>query len=505
MKNWKSFAVAVAAAMLVPFSAALAQDNTAVKIVLPAGPDRLDPCETPRSVIGRIIKHNVVETLVELDYDKHTTLPRLAESWEQTSATEWIFKLRKGVKFHDGAPFDAKAVIYSLERTVDPKLTCITRTKYFDGINVTASEVDSATVKFTTTSPVPILPTLLAQLAIASPNTPKGEYTARPIGTGPYRFDHWTQGESVVLLRDDGYWGVKPVIDKATYVWRSESSVAAAMVETGEADLAFSIAPQDATNEQTDKVYPNSDSAMFRLSVDIPPLDDIRVRKALNLAIDRKAFLGSIVSDKAELAMQQVGPSVLGFNPNLQPWKYDPAEAEALLAQAKADGVNVSREIRMIGRPGMFANSNEFVEAAAEMLRQVGFNIKLDNLEMSQWLQMANKPFAANRQPNIFLTMHDNNSGDAAFTAFFKYHSNGRQSELHDPDLDALIVKAGTEQGDRRAADYQEVFRRIYEDKVADVPLFHMVNYMRVGKRLDFSPTIADAVELQLAKLTLKQ
>ncbi len=504
MKLWKSFAVALATTMAMPAGMAMAGENTSVTIVLPAGPDRLDPCETPRSVIGRIIKQNVVETLVELDYDKNTTLPRLAESWEQTSPTEWVFKLRQDIKFHDGAPFDAKAVIHSVERTVDPKLTCITRTKYFDGTDVTASEVDAHTVKFTTKSPVPILPTLLAQLAISSPNTPMGEYTAKPVGTGPYRFDHWTQGESVVLVREDAYWGPKPVIDKATYVWRTESSVAAAMVETGEADLAFSIAPQDATNPETDKVYPNSDSAMFRLSVDIPPLNDLRVRKAINLAIDRQAFLGSIVSDKAKLAMQQVGPNVLGFNPNLKPWAYDPAEAEKLLAEAKADGVDVTREIRMIGRPAMFANSNEFVEAAAEMLRQVGLNIKLDNLEMSQWLQMANKPFAPDRQPNIFLTMHDNNSGDAAFTAFFKYHSNGRQSELHDPELDDLIVLAGTEQGDKRAQTYQEVFRRIYEDKVADVPLFHMVNYMRVGKRLDFQPTIANAVELQLAKLTLK-
>lgn len=504
MNFWKTIAVVTSTTLIAPVNLASAQDATAVTIVLPAGPDRLDPCETPRSVIGRIIKQNVVETLVELDYDQHTSLPRLAESWEQTAPTEWVFKLRKGITFHDGTAFDAKAVIHSLERTNDPALTCITRTKYLDGTDIKATEVDAHTVKFTTKTAVPILPTLLAQLTISSVKTPMGEYTANPIGTGPYKFGHWTQGENVGLVRNDAYWGEKPVIDKATYVWRSESSVAAAMVETGEADLAFSIAPQDATNPETDKVYPNSDSAMFRLSVDVPPLNDVRVRKAINLAIDRQAFLGSIISDKAELAMQQVGPSVLGFNANLKPWPYDPEQAKALLAQAKADGIDVDREIRMIGRPAMFANSNEFVEAAAEMLRGVGFNIKLENLEMTQWLKMANKPFAEDRQPNIFLTMHDNNSGDAAFTAFFKYHSNGRQSELHDADLDALIVDAGTQSGAKRAEEYSEVFRRIYEDIVADVPLFHMVNYMRVGKRLDFTPTIANAVELQLARLKLK-
>lgn len=498
-----SIILGLSAALMLSAGQVAAQQANTVKIVLPAGPDRLDPCETPRSVIGRIIKQNVVETLVELDYAKRTTLPRLAVSWEQTSPTEWVFKLHDGIKFHDGAPFDAKSVIYSIERTTDPALTCITRTKYFDGTDIKATEVDAHTVKFVTGKPVPILPTLLAQLAIASPNTPKGKYTAEPIGTGPYKFDSWTQGEKVILKRNDAYWGEKPLIEQATYVWRSESSVAAAMVETGEADLAFSIAPQDATNEKTDKVYPNSDSAMFRLSVDIPPLNDIRVRKAINLALDRKAFLGSIVSDKAELATQQVGPSVLGFNTALKPWPYDPEQAKKLLAEAKAAGVDVNKQIRMIGRPAMFANSNEFVEASAEMLRGIGLNIKLDNLEMSQWLEMANKPFSPDRQPNVFLTMHDNNSGDAAFTAFFKYHSNGRQSELHDPALDALIVDAGTQSGDKRVAEYNEVFRRIYEDIVSDVPLFYMVNYMRVGPRIDFTPTIANAVELQLARLKM--
>lgn len=498
-------AAGLTALLLLTSTSALAQAAVdTVTIVLPGGPDRLDPCETPRSVIGRIIKQNVVESLVELDYQTSDVKPRLATSWEQTSPTTWVFRLRDGVTFHDGTPFNAAAVVHSLERTLDPNLTCITRTKYFGGIDITAKAVDDLTVEFTTKAPMPILPTLMAQLSIASAATPKGEYTADPIGTGPYDFVSWTQGENVKIERFPGYWGAQPKIVGATYVWRSESSVAAAMVATGEADLAFSIAPQDATNPEMDKVYPNSDTALFRLSTDIAPLNDVRVRKALNLAIDRQAFLGSIVSAEAQLATQQVGPTVLGHNPDLAPWPYDPEQAMALLAEAKADGVPVDTEIRMIGRHGMFANSSEFVEAAAEMLRAVGFNIKLENLEISQWLEMANKPYAADRGPNILLTMHDNNSGDAAFTAYFKYHSDGRQSEIHDAEVDRLITAAGEAQGAEREDLYQEAFRRIYEDLVADVPLFHMVNYMRVGPRLDFTPTIANAVELQLSQLTLK-
>lgn len=310
---------ATAAGMLALAGQVRADPATEIRVVPPAGPDRLDPCETPRSVIGRIIKQSVVETLVELNYQDGSLVPRLAESWVQDSPTVWTFRLRPGVTFHDGAPFDAQAVIQTLARTTDPALTCITRTKFFDGVDIKAEAVDPLTVRFTTGKPSPILPTLLAQMAISSPNTPKGVYTDTPIGTGPYRLDHWTQGHEVVIDRSDSYWGEKPAISKATYVWRSESSVVAAMVATGEADLAFSIAPQDATDPAMDKVYPNSDSAMFRLSVDIPPMNDVRVRKAINLAIDRNAFLGTIVSDQAKPATQQVGPNVLGWNPDLKP------------------------------------------------------------------------------------------------------------------------------------------------------------------------------------------
>lgn len=501
MKNRKYGISGAALALAIMGSSALAADVT---IVMPGGPDRLDPCETPRSVIGRIIKQNVVESLVELNYANGSILPRLATSWTQDSPTEWTFKLREGVSFHDGAPFNAAAVVYTLERTLDKDLTCITRTKYFDGIEVNAEAVDEHTLRVVTGTPVPILPTLLAQLVISSPNTPKGEYTATPIGTGPYEFVEWRQGEDVIITQYDGYWGEGNDIENVKYVWRSESSVAAAMVETGEADIAFSIAPQDATNPALDRVYPNSETSIFRLSLDTPPLDDVRVRKAVNMAIDRQAFLGTIISEEAQMATQQVGPSNVGHNEALEPWPYDPEGAKALLAEAKADGVPVDTEIRIVGRPGMFSNSTELVEAVAEMLRSVGFKVNVVNMEVAQWLEVANKPFAEDRPPTMMLSQHDNNTGDAAFTLFFKYGSEGRQSEVADSELDAMILEAGTLSGQERDDMYKEVQRRIYEDMVADVPLFHMVNYMRVGERVEFKPTIANAVELQLTQVTIK-
>ena len=133
----------------------------------------------------------------------------------------------------------------------------------------------------TTAEPAPILPTMLGTMTVVSPNTVMDERTREPVGTGPYKFVNWTPGESVVLEQFDGYWGEKPDVEKATYVWRTESSVQAGMV-TGEADIAPNITELDATDPSMDFSYFNSETTALRIDVTRPPLDDIRVRKALN-------------------------------------------------------------------------------------------------------------------------------------------------------------------------------------------------------------------------------
>ena len=149
----------------------------------------------------------------------------------------------------------------------------------------------------------------------------------------------------MVLTRFDGYWGEKPQVEKATYIWRGESAVRAAMVATGEADIAPSIAPQDATDPATDFSYFDRRPPTSGSTSAIPPLNDVRVRKALNLAIDREAMVGTILSKDVVPATQFVVPSINGYNPNLKPWPYDPEQAKDLLAEAKADGVPVDKEI----------------------------------------------------------------------------------------------------------------------------------------------------------------
>jgi peptide/nickel transport system substrate-binding protein len=480
---------------------ALAAGEADVTIVLPEALDLVEPCQSSRSNIGRVIKQNVVETLTEINPADGSITPRLATAWEQVDDRTWRFHLRDGVAFHDGEPFNADAVIFAIKRTMDQTLDCEVRTKFFGNIALTPSAVDELTVEIQTDSLVPILPTMMGTFTMMSPNTPMGEPTRDPIGTGPYTFESWSPGENIVLLRNADYWGEQPAVEKATYVWRTESAVRAAMVATGEADIAPEIAVQDATDPATDFSYPNSETSHLRIDLTRPPLDDLRVRKALNLGFDRQAVVGTIMSPDVIPSTQLVVPSISGHNPDLEVWPYDPGQAKQLLDEARAAGVPVDNEITMIGRINIYPNATEMMEAMLAMYLDLGLNVKLQMTEVAEWVDILTKPYAEDRPPVLLQSQHDNNNGDAVFTVFNKYHSEGAQSTTSDPALDDIIVRAGEATGDERIDLFREAFRIINDVIVSDVPMFHMVGYTRVGSRITFKPDISTNSELHLAKI----
>ena len=275
-------------------------------------------------------------------------------------------------------------------------------------------------------------------------------------------------------------------------------------METGEADIAPNISPQDATKPEMDFSFPNSETSRFRLEPDRAPMNDKRIRLALNYSIDRNAIRGSILSKDVIPATQLVVPSINGHNPDLKVWPYDPEKAMKLIAEAKKDGVPVDTEILMVGRIGIYANSTELMEAALAMWQAVGFNVKLKMYEVGVWMKYMTKPRPAG-PPHILQGQHDNNNGDAVFTVFNKYACDGPQSTTCDKKLDAMIEAASVATGAERRKLWQAAFKRINDEIICDVPLFHMVGYTRVGKRVNFKPSIATNSELQLAQITFKK
>ncbi|MEX2618317.1 MAG: ABC transporter substrate-binding protein [Alphaproteobacteria bacterium] len=502
--NWLTGAAAMAAVFGVMATVQTAQAQKIVTVVLSEEPEGLDGCNSNRSTVGRVAKQNIVETFTEIDPKDGNITPRLATSWSKVNDTTWQFKLREGVTFHDGAPFNAENAAKAISRTMDSGLDCETRTKSFGDLKLTSKVIDDYTLEISANKPVPILPTRMGVVSISSPNTPTDKLVLNPVGTGPYVFENWTPGQEITLKRFDGYWGEKPEVEGARYIWRSESTVRAAMVNVGEADIAPNIAVQDATDPKMDFSYPNSETTRLRLDLSRPPLDDKRIRLALNYAFDREALRGSVLPKDVEHATQIIVPSINGHNPNLKVMKYDPDLAMKLIAEAKAAGVPVETEIEIVGRTNIYPNGTEAMEAMMAMFQAVGLNVKLRMLEVGSWLKYLTKPYDENRGPIMLQAMHDNNNGDAVFSIYNKFACDGAQSAICFKDLDEKIAKASTLSGDERRKAWQEVNRIIYEDILSDVWMYHMVGYSRVGSRINFTPSISTNSELHLEDITFK-
>ncbi|MGP6086363.1 ABC transporter substrate-binding protein [Antarctobacter jejuensis] len=474
-----------------------------VTVVLSEELDIVDPCEASRSNVGRVVLQNVSETMTEL-VPGSGLQPRLAESWEDMGDGTWRFNLRSGVNFHDGSALDAADVAHSLKRIKVDTISCEIGAKFFGGIELTTNVVDDTTIEVTADPAQPILPLLISTVTIVPSETTTEAYVDIPIGTGPYTFDEYARGQHIKLSLNDNYWGETPSVTSATYVFRSDSAVRAAMVAAGEADIAPNIALQDATDPSMDFSYPNSETVYMRPDNTMAPLDDVRVRQALNYAVDREAFVGTILADGTLLATGITPPSTIGYNETLEPYPFDLDKAKELLAAAKADGVPVDTEITLIGRTNNWGNVLETMEALLAMWQDAGFNMKLQMVEVAEWLEHYSNPFPENRGPEIVAAQHDNANGDPVFSMYFKYASEGLQSATRDAKLDAMMAAATSATGAEREALWKELFAYIHSETVNDVILFHMVGFSRVNPRLDFHPTIRTNSELQLSQISFK-
>jgi len=480
--------------------AATAQELT---VVLPEQPANLEPCRSIRADIGRVINMNITETLTDINVDNGEVEPHLATAWEQVDDMTWRFTLREGVTFQDGAPLDADAVVNSVNRLMNPNLTCDSRSKFGD-VTLTPTAIDAQTVEIVTDIAMPIMPTLMGTVQIVSPNMPFDAEVNEPVGTGPYILSE-ADNEHILLTRNPDYWGEMPAVTEATFVWRSESAIRAAMVQTGEADLTPAIAVQDATNPETDFAYLNSETTRMRLDMQMPPLNDVRVREALNIGIDWDGMGEALFGDEVLRANQMVPPGNCGFNDAITPWQFDPERARQLIEEARADGVPVDTEMTIIARNGFFPNAQESVEAMQAMWADLGLNITVQQLEAADWVRYLDKPFPEGRNPTIFQQQHDNNTGDAGFTVPVMYTTEGQYSTVENTDLDALVLDAMTSSGEERCQLFADAFAMVHDEIIADVPMYHMIGYVRVGDRIAYEPDLKTNSEVRLSEIAFSQ
>lgn len=283
-----------------------------LRVVLPEEPPTLEPCDASLTATGRVTRANITEALTEREPSTGQLEQALATKWTRTSATSWTFTLREGVTFHDGTPFTAEAAAFSIKRATDSDIDCNVDGYIFTDSEVTATPVDDTTLEVKTAKPDPILPLRLSFVEIVPTNTNPSARVREPVGTGPYRVDEWSQGRFLRLKRYPGYWGKAPEYAAAKYVWRAEGSVRAAMVTNDEADVAIGLAPEDGAGDRAVE-FATNEVSFLRMDADRPPLDDIRIRRAINYAIDREGLVTAVFAGRP--SGQLVAKGVTGHNP----------------------------------------------------------------------------------------------------------------------------------------------------------------------------------------------
>lgn len=498
----------VVGTLALPLAAQAQGPSRDIKIVLATVLDTVEPCNMmTTSDTGIVLRQNIVESLTQLDPKTGVALPLLATSWKpmDKAATTWRITLRKGVKFHDGSDFNAESVAAAINRLFSPQLGCRDRIRLFGKNTLTPKVVDPNTIDLVSDQPLPLMPSYLAQIGMTSPKMDSEKLSRHPVGTGPYALVAWDPSQDLVVKRFDGYWGPKSQVQQATYVWRSEPALRASMVAVGEADIGTAIALQDANNPKTDFSYLNSETVRIRMLSMASPLNDVRVRKALNLAINRKAFVGTILSSGAVPASQYMLPNIVGYNPTLKVWPFDPNQAKRLLKEARAAGVPVDKEIILYGGAHQHANAAEMLETMVQMWKDVGLNVTLKMIEKVQFGAIRRKPYAENRPPTLFHEQHDNASGDAIFTMNVYYHSTGQLGDLNNPQVDKLIDEGSQATGEQREKLFQQVNKIVQQEIVPDVMLFHMADQIRVSPRLDYRPNSMTGGKLELKDIKFKK
>jgi ABC-type transport system substrate-binding protein len=317
--------------------------------------------------------------------------PDLAVSWT-SDGTAWTFKLRDGVGFTDGTPFSAGAVKAHFDRMIGPERPL--RATYWVPYVESVTVLDDATVQFKTKFPDASFLARLAGIggAIESPTAFKQygrDLTRHPVGTGPFRFVDWVPGDRLVLVRNDDYWGNKALLDRVIIRPIADDLARVVALTAGDAQLVLHIPPEQVQRVASDpRLTVDTFETLWSFFVGInvlkKPFSDLRVRQALNYAVDQVAIVRNLYGNLAEPLHGVVPRGMAGYAP-VAGYPHDPAKAKQLLTDA---GYPNGFSTHMVGPKGRYLKDYELEQAIQQQLQAVGVTVELDVVEWARYLEL---------------------------------------------------------------------------------------------------------------------
>jgi glutathione transport system substrate-binding protein len=467
---------------------------TEIVIMQSEAPRSMDPADHTATYTTAVL-NPMYEGLTRFNQQLQLT-PALATEWHSSAdGMLWTFKLRSNVRFHDGSPFNAAAVVSSFQRMLDVKRGLAGSTSIRRSVE-SVRALDQSTVVFRLNAPFATFPNLLATTSIVSPKADHDGYLSRhAVGTGPYRFAEWKTGEYVREVRNEDYWGRKLRPTELRWMWTTEPALMNMAILAGEVDLVNPLPAIFADALQHDRkirLMQRVSAAVFwvALNTKYKPLSDVRVRRALNYATDRVNLVRSQLRGYGQPANSSLAPAVANYAADTKGYSYDPEKARALLTAAGyADGFQLNIAVQ--------ESQVNFAEALQGMWAQVHVSLAIQQLEtgvFSQTIFGSPEQKAATRTDSVFASWSSPTlDAERQLGPLFRTKSwspaGANLGFYSNPKLDKLLDLATAELDlQKQKALYQEA-QQILSDDAPDVALYYA---------LDLAATRGDLSDLWL-------
>lgn len=482
----------------VPTEAAPAKDTLIVAIN--GQPSRLQP-QQPVGRLNEIVNALIFDALTTRDQEGNL-VPALAESWDLIDETTWEFKLRSGVTFHNGDPLTSEDVKFTYEQLVlNPDVTSPHAT-FLQTIQEVVV-IDDTTFQIKTSRPDVLLPSRVFDLygSVVPKNyyeqVGDTDFDTMPIGTGPFKFVEWVKDSYMILEANEDYWGQVPAFKTLELRFITDDAARMAAALAGEVDIASNVPPArvdeiDAADNLEMRSAPSSRFYFVVMDTTKPPFDDARVRKAVNLALDREALVLGVSRGYGTPIASVFIPQTFGFDPNIQP-VYDPEQAQALLTEAGyPDGFDVVFD----SFTGSIVDHSKVAEAIVAQLNEVGIRATLNVAEFGVF-----GPIRLAHETN---PMYIYSLGDWAFDmgVHLKSYLEGSQGYYFiDPELAAKVDAAlGMFDDTERAAAYQEIQQEFF-DKAPYGSVYQLEQLWASAPNINWTPQPDEMWRFHLATL----
>ena len=430
------------------------------------------------------VNTQIFDTLVTVDPETNEVVPQIAESWEQTDDQTYVFKIREGIKFHDGSDLTAEDVKFSLDRARNSAAV-----SYIVNFIEEVTVDDDHTVTVKTTAPyAPTLRNLAIPFAAIVPKAvveaDENAFIQNPVGSGPYKFVEWNHGDHVTLKAFDDYYAGKPETENLIMKVIPETSQRTIALETGEVDLAYDLAVNDIPKVNSDDkltVYeiPSLTCWYVSMNMNKKPFDNPKVREAMSMAIDRQTIIDTINAGSGQTADAIIAPAVFGYY-STGVKEYNPTKAKELLAEAGyPNGFSTT----------LWVNDNqsriEMCQAMQAMLLEVGVQCNLEVLEFGSFIS---RTTAGDHDLAYF--GWTTSSGDADYSYYSLEHSTqqgaaGNRSFLADPDVDKLIEEARSNTNEEERKElYKELAIKLDEIN-NNIPVYYSSINVGANKKVE--------------------